>query len=336
MLCGLELHHRAAPGLARPGGGAGRRGHHGQSFLHRDGQRGPLLRRHSGIRRHRPAHLQHGSLAARAAITPRTRAIMPVHQMGLPCDMPAILKSRISTVCRWSKTPPAPSAARSGLESGRSSRQAARNGRLFLVPSPQGDHHGRRRDAHYLGRRVGPDVPTAPPARHERAGYDRHAARTVIFEEYPEVGFNYRMTDIQAAVGQVRQLSRLSGIMDRRVSLGTWYTQALSTIIGLEPPFVPDYARPNYQSYPVRVTPEFPLSRDKLMQDMLDHGISTRRGIMNSHQEKAYIGLPRGKLPHSETARDSVILLPLFSELSHDDVRWVADCLRSAAQRERI
>src|SRR5947208_9836278 len=86
----------------------------------------------------------------------------------------------------------------------------------------------------------------------------RHAARTVIFEEYPVVGFNYRMTDIQAAVGRV-QLGRLPEILDRRVQLADRYTEAIRAIAGLEPPFVPDWARPNYQSYPVRVTTAYPL-----------------------------------------------------------------------------
>src|SRR5205085_4226204 len=93
----------------------------------------------------------------------------------------------------------------------------------------------------------------------------RHEARTVVFEEYPVVGFNYRMTDIQAAVGRV-QLGRLPEILGRRVGLAERYTEALRTIPGLEPPFVPDWARPNYQSYPVRVTAGYPLGRDELMQ----------------------------------------------------------------------
>src|SRR4029077_20528776 len=88
---------------------------------------------------------------------------------------------------------------------------------------------------------------------------------------------------------------------------------------GLRPPCLHGYARPNYQSYAVRVTPEYPLGRDGLMQALLDGGVSTRRGIMNSHQETPYVGQQR--LPHSEAARDGVILLPLFPGLSADDHR---------------
>src|SRR5206468_45409 len=101
--------------------------------------------------------------------------------------------------------------------------------------------------------------------------------------------FNYRMTDIQAAVGRV-QLGRLSDLLPKRVELAENYTRELREIPGLQPPFVPDYARPNYQSYAVQVTRDFPLTRDELMQALLERGISTRRGIMNSHQEQAYAG----------------------------------------------
>ena len=90
-LRGLELHDGAAPGPARPGRGPGRRGHHGQPFVHRHGQRGALLRGHAGLRGHRPADLQHGPRPDRSGDHSADRAIMPVHQMGLPCDLAAIL-----------------------------------------------------------------------------------------------------------------------------------------------------------------------------------------------------------------------------------------------------
>jgi perosamine synthetase len=154
----------------------------------------------------------------------------------------------------------------------------------------------------------------------------RHAARTVVFEEYPVVGFNYRLTDIQAAIGRV-QLERLPGIIQRRTLLARLYTEAIRAIPGLEPPCVPSDTRPNYQSYAVRVTPEDSLSRDALMQKLLDGGVSTRRGIMNSHQEEAYNDQRGAKLSCSEAARDSVILLPLFPEMTQDDIAWVIEVL---------
>jgi dTDP-4-amino-4,6-dideoxygalactose transaminase len=158
----------------------------------------------------------------------------------------------------------------------------------------------------------------------------RHTAKTVVFEEYPEVGFNYRMTDVQAAVGAV-QLRRLPGVLARRVELAQRYTRALADVPGLVPPHVPEYARTNYQSYPVRVRPEYPLTRDELMQVLLDHRVATRRGIMNAHQEAAYAGAGPYHLPASETARDHTILLPLYHSMTDEDQEYVIDQLRGLA-----
>jgi dTDP-4-amino-4,6-dideoxygalactose transaminase len=162
----------------------------------------------------------------------------------------------------------------------------------------------------------------------------RHGARQVIFEDYPQVGFNYRMTDIQAAVGRV-QLRRLPGLLEERRRLAENYTWSLAGMTGLEPPFVPPGVRSNYQSYALRVTPEYPLGRDALMQELLRHGVSTRRGIMNAHQEGACADLPPRYLPCSEAARDSVILLPLFPGMTEREQQRMIDCLRRAATRAK-
>jgi dTDP-4-amino-4,6-dideoxygalactose transaminase len=114
------------------------------------------------------------------------------------------------------------------------------------------------------------------------------------------------------------------------------YTRELANIDGLSTPFVPDWARPNYQSYAVRVGPKFGMTRDELMQAMLDRGISTRRGVMNSHQEPAYAGDAQTTpfpLPNSESARDNAILLPLHHALADEDQAYVIDALRELAGR---
>lgn len=266
-----------------------------------------------------------------AAITPRTRAMMPVHQMGLPCDLAAIL-----AVARRHGLPVVEDAACAiGSE-------VRTNGRWERIGRPHGDvacfsFHPRK----VITTGDGGMLTTNDAAldrqfrllrQHAMSVPDtvRHSARTVVFEEYPQVGFNYRMTDIQAAVGRV-QLRRLPDLLAERVRLAGEYTRAIATIRGLRPPCVPVYARPNYQSYAVRVTPQYPLSRDGLMQSLLDGGVSTRRGIMNSHQEAAYADSDPQGLPHSEAARDGTVLLPLFPGLSADEQRRVTDLLAARA-----
>ena len=145
------------------------------------------------------------------------------------------------------------------------------------------------------------------------------------------LGFNYRMTDIQAAVGRVQ--TRPAARDPRPASCpGGAVHEALRAIPGLEPPSLPAGLKPNYQSYPVRVTADFPLGRDELMQALLERGVSTRRGIMNAHQEPAYADLGR-RLPCSEAARDQVVLLPLYDGWAQDDQEYVIDCLRELSCR---
>jgi len=155
----------------------------------------------------------------------------------------------------------------------------------------------------------------------------RHAAKQVVFEEYLLTGFNFRLTDIQAALG-CAQLERLSEIVDRRRALAAMYRDALTDVPGLKPPIEPAYARSNWQSYAVRLAqPEHQVS---LMQALLDRGISTRRGVMCAHREQPYkAGWQSSQLPISERMTDSSVIIPLYPGMSEDDVQYVAKNIRS-------
>lgn len=251
----------------------------------------------------------------------RVAAIMPVHQMGMPCDMGAIL-----ALAKEYKLPVVEDAACAiGSE-------INRNGGWEKIGRPQGDiacfsFHPRKivatgdggmittansdYDARFrLLRQHGMSVPDTV----------RHSANKVIFEEYVTTAFNYRMTDIQAAIG-IEQLKKLPMIVNERRRLAALYHEKLKDISWLEPPLEPNGCRTNWQSYPVKVHDHAPVSRDHLMQHLLNAGISTRRGIMNTHQEPAYQSIC--SLPQSEMARDSVILLPLFYGMKDGEVEEV-------------
>ena len=138
------------------------------------------------------------------------------------------------------------------------------------------------------------------------------------------------MTDIQAAVGR-EQLKRLPGIIKERRALADAYTALLADIQGLELPQEPEWARSNWQSYCVRL----PAGTDqrRTMQDMLDAGISTRRGIMCSHREDAYHGLAtRFPMSASEEAQDHCIMLPLYPGMADDSQQRVVSALRDACK----
>jgi len=156
----------------------------------------------------------------------------------------------------------------------------------------------------------------------------RHGSPQVIFEQHPVLGYNYRMTDIQAAVGR-EQLKRLPDIVAGRRALAKRYSELLANNIGLESPTEPDYARSNWQSYCVRLPSH--CDQRAIMQSMLDAGIATRRGIMCSHREAVYSNLPlRNPLPHSEAAQDHCIILPLYPQMTPAEQEKVATVLKKA------
>jgi dTDP-4-amino-4,6-dideoxygalactose transaminase len=266
------------------------------------------------------------------AITPNTRAILCVHQMGLPCDLAAIV-----AVGRKHGLPVIEDAA-CGAGS-----EILWQGEWQRIGRPHGDiacfsFHPRKImntgdggmittgnpewDARFrLLRQHGMSVPASV----------RHGSAQVIFESHVALGYNYRMTDIQAAVGR-EQLKRLAEVVPLRRQKAERYRDLLSGNADPTPPAEPAYARSNFQSYCVRL----PEGRDQrtVMQAMLEQGVATRRGIMNAHREPVYSGEKlRHPLPHSEAAQDGCILLPLYAQMTDQDQETVVAALRAACAR---
>ena len=265
-----------------------------------------------------------------AAIGPRTKAILAVHQFGMPCDLAAIIEigSRRSI----------PVVEDAACATGSEIRW---NDRWERIGRPRGlvacfSFHPRK----LLSTGDGGMLTTADPdldrrfrlLRHHGMSVSdtvRHSALTVIQEEYSVLGYNYRMTDIQAAIGR-EQLKRLPEIVSRRRVLAARYDERLATVPGVTTPTEPSWARTNWQSYVIRVEAD----RQRLiMQKLLDAGISTRKGAMNAHREAAYppnTWRQSGSLRESESAQDSAIVLPLFHQLTESDQDRVIDELTQA------
>ena len=268
-----------------------------------------------------------------AAIGPRTRAILCVHQMGMPCDLSAIV-----AIARAHAIPVVEDAAcaigseilwreqwqRIGRPHGDVAcfsfhpRKIMSTGDGGMITTANADLDRKCR----LLRQHGMSVPDTV----------RHGSAKVIFEEYPVVGYNCRMTDIQAAVGR-EQLKRIPGIVSARRALADRYRRLLSGT-GIGAPVEPAYARSNWQSYCVRL-PERCDQMD-VMQRMLDAGVASRRGIMCSHREAAYSDLPLPHdLSHSEEAQDRCILLPLYPQMTGAEQDQVVSALVEACHDRR-
>jgi dTDP-4-amino-4,6-dideoxygalactose transaminase len=279
-----------------------------------------------------------------AAITPRTKAILCVHQLGMPCDL-----SRIVEVGRRRGIPVVEDAACAiGSE-------VFWDGRWERIGQPHGDvacfsFHPRKvvttgdggmvttNNAEWdqrlrLLRQHGMSVPDTV----------RHAASRVVYEEYVELGYNYRLTDLQAAVGR-EQLRRLEGLVSRRRALAAKYAELLKDIPGLELPQEPVWARSNWQSYCVLLPTA--VDQTAVMQSLLDRGVSTRRGVMCTHKEAAYpagtwkagSGLPTDgsePLPVSVECHSRGLILPLFDQMTTTDQIHVSGALRAVLGGEQ-
>jgi dTDP-4-amino-4,6-dideoxygalactose transaminase len=250
------------------------------------------------------------------AIGPRTKAVLAVHQLGMPCDLPRIL------AVAGARGIPVIEDAACAIGS-----EIFRNGEWQRIGRPHGrvacfSFHPRK----LLSTGDGGMLTTADPSldrafrllrQHGMSVPDtvRHAASEVVYEAYPVLGFNYRMTDIQAAIGR-EQLKRLPAVVERRRMLAARYAARFAGCQGVTVPREPEWARTNWQSYAIRVETR---RQRRVMQHLLDEGIATRRGAMNAHREAAYppgTWRTAGPLTVSEEAQDSSIVLPLFHQLT--------------------
>ena len=154
----------------------------------------------------------------------------------------------------------------------------------------------------------------------------RHNSSQVIIEEYLEVGYNYRMTDIQAAVG-IKQLEKLDWIVEERRKIAHKYTEGLKGIDCIRLPYENEGKHYNVQSFSIYLKENAPIERNDLMQKLLDVGISTRRGVMTIHREKAY-EKEIDFLPISEDLADRSVILPLYVGMDEVEIEYVIDSLR--------
>jgi len=259
--------------------------------------------------------------AAERAVTPRTKAIMPVHQIGLPADMDAflelgqryglvIVEDAACAIGAQYKGRPIGSLGPAACFS-LHPRKVITTGEGGMITTNDRELAGRLRKL----RQHAMDL----------SDLARHNAQDVVFESYPERGWNMRMTDMQAALG-LCQLEALDEILAERARQAHRYNEALASLPYLEAPYTPEYAVRTWQSYAVRVTPSAPIGRTELMRRLHHDGVATRRGIMAIHDEGAYADSDV-VLPHTDAAARDVLLLPLFAGLTEQEQDYVIDRL---------
>lgn len=158
----------------------------------------------------------------------------------------------------------------------------------------------------------------------------RHHSRVPINESYTEIGFNYRMSDIQAAIGNA-QMEKIDSLLRRRAVIAGNYTRVFQDSAEVIPPYVPKDMQPNWQSYIIRLRKG---NRDVVMRRLLEDGIATRRGNLAVHQQIAYRGRRNNNLlPETEKAASQTLALPIFPQITKDEQGYVIDKLLYYAKK---
>jgi dTDP-4-amino-4,6-dideoxygalactose transaminase len=272
--------------------------------------------------------------ALAVAITRRTRAILCVHQMGMPCDLRQIL-----AIARAHRMPVIEDAACAvGSE-------IRLDGTWHMIGRPHGDiacfsfHPGKvittgdggmltTSHANYdrlfrVWRQHGMSSPETA----------RHSAASVIFEDYPVLGYNYRMTDVQAALG-LSQMGRLGEFHARRHELARRYDALLSDLPVTVPWQHPD-AVSGLHLYIVRLKrPEIRRSHREVFEAMRAAAVGVNMHYIPVHRQPYYekLGLRRADYPEAERYYAEAITLPLFPVLTNGLQDRVVGTLRDACR----
>ena len=259
-------------------------------------------------------------------MTERTRAVIVVHQCGVPADLAplrALCDSRHAFLVEDAAC--AIGSTYGGAPIGGDSEFAAFSfhprkvlvtGEGGMITTSDDALAGRLRRLRQHGMSA--------------SSFDRHGSAEVVVESYLEMGFNFRMTDMQAALGVV-QAAKLPTMLERRREQGRLYRELLSSVPGLEVVGDPSYGEGNFQSFWVVLPDDFPVSRDVLLKMMLNAGIHARHGVTASHLEPAFADLAHTHLPVTERIARQSVLLPIHHQMTEQDQRRVVDVVGAAA-----
>ena len=267
-----------------------------------------------------------------SALTPRTRAVIVVDQGGVPVDL-----GPIRDLCD-----PRGIAVIEDAACGAGSTYRGHPVGRGAVLTAWSFHPRKLLTCGEGGMLTTPNAEWASRARRLRehamsvSAKDRQLSVLAPAEEYGEVGFNFRMTDLQAAIGLV-QLGKLPTIVARRRALASSYADELATVSGLRPVADPEWGEGNFQSYWVEVLPDSATDRDGLLTALAEADVSARRGIMAAHRQPAYLGRDTGvpPLPVTDRLTDNTLILPLFHQLTEAEQGRVIGVLSEAASGRR-
>lgn len=261
--------------------------------------------------------------AIEAAITPRTRAILPVDQFGLAANIARVNEIAAGHNLRIVEdAAPALGAEQDGRRVGSLSEVTcfsfhprkcitSAEGGMIVTNSDEIAAHARLLRSHAAS----------------ISDLARHGSESVIIESYPEAGYNFRMSDLHAALG-LAQMERLESFIERRRRLAAVYNDAFARIEGIAAPLAREGYFHTYQSYCIVLTEAAGVERDSTMNRLKERGVTTRRGCMAVHLEPYAVRLCGQKsLPISEHLERNSITLPLFPSMTADEQAQVIEAV---------
>ena len=269
------------------------------------------------------------SVAAR--LSPRTRAVIAVHLFGLCADIDALRRMLPQGVAIVEDAACASGAEYRGVRAGglgevgcfsfhpRKSITTGEGGMLTTRDRALAERADRMRNH---------GAAVSEEQRH-------HGPQPYLLAAFDDLGFNYRMTDIQAAIGLV-QLGKLDPFVDERDRGARFYREALGELGWLRLPDSPSDGRHAWQAYVTYVDPrEAPLSRNELMARLHALGVATRPGTHAIHMLGYYrqrFGYRPDDLPGARDCERNSMAIPLHNRMTEDDYAYVVDCIRHLAR----
>lgn len=261
-------------------------------------------------------------------VTDRTRAIIPVHLFGLVADMDAVRAAVPDHVTIIEDAACAAGAAYKGTPAGALGDMAAFSfhPRKSVTTGEGGmltTNDDRLADIADRLRNHGASI--SEEQRH-------HGARPYMLPDFDLCGFNYRMTDLQGAVG-VEQLKKLDGFIAERDRRAAWLADQLADIAWLRTPEVPNWASHAWQSYVTYVDPQSaPMPRNEIMDRLKELGVATRPGTHAVHMLGYYrerFGLHQDQFPAARDSDRNSMAIPLHNRMDDDDYAYVVEALKS-------
>lgn len=262
-------------------------------------------------------------------VTRKTKVIIPVHLFGLPADMDPIME--VATNFGLKVVEDA-ACAHGSVYRGRKvgtigdcgafsfhPRKPITTGEGGMLTTNNDDIAVRTRTLRSHGESVSDEL--------------RHKADEVIYPDYVMVGFNYRMTDIQAAVG-VEQMKKLPYILEERRRIAFQYNELLTQLERDEylvlPHFMDGFVH-SYQSYVILLSEKLQGKRDELSNGMQERGVATRKGTYHVPGTQFYretFGINEGDFPNSERADERSLALPMYAGMGGEEIDYVVENLR--------